>query len=142
MKKSKLFVSYEYDFELLGITSSAKEYKLAWSINNTLHIRLLKNEDLIIDFNDGKKIIISNYIYKTENSILRLFRNRSFDTGSEIQNYLLPELRNFDFLIFIKGFEDTYLLEDLISDLRGSLEIMYIQRIDVMNLKSKDNLIF
>lgn len=142
MKKNKLFVPHEYDFELLGITSSAKEYKLAWSINIALHIKFLKDEDLIINFNDGKQIIISNYKYKTENSILRLFRNKSYDAGSEVQNYLLPELRNFDFLVLVKGFEDTCLIEDLMRDLRGTPDIMYIQRIDIMNLKSKDNLIF
>src|SRR5690606_20819485 len=142
MKKNKLFVPYEYDFELLGITSSAKEYKLAWSINNILQIRLLKDEDLIINFNDGKQVIISNYKYKTENSVLKLFRNKSYDRASEVQNYLLPELKNFDFLILINGFEDTYLIEDLIRDLRAAPEIMYIQKIDVLTIKSKDNLIF
>lgn len=142
MKKNKLFVSYEYDFELIGITSSVKEYKLAWAINNALNFKLKKNDDLIIDFNGGKKIIISNYIYKTQHSIFRLFRNKSFDIGSDSPNFLIPEQKKFDFIIFIKGFEDTYLIEDFIETLREIREVMYLQKIDIMSLKSKDNLIF
>ena len=142
MKKNKLVVSYEYDFELLGITSSVKEYKLAWAINNSFNFKLKKNEDLVIDFNGGKKIIISNYIFKTQHSSFRLFKNKSFDSASDSPNYLIPELKNFDFVISINGFEDTYLVEEFIQKLRAIAEVMYVQKIDIMGLKSKDNLIF
>ena len=142
MKNTKLFVSYEYDFELLGLTSTAKEYKLAWAINNLMDFRLVKNDDLIIDFKDGKSLVISNYIYKTEHSTFRLFKNKSVDSGFLSQGHLVPELKNFDYIVYIQGFEDSFLPEMLLKQLRELEEIIYIQAIDVQGLKSKENLIF
>jgi hypothetical protein len=42
MKKSKLLIDYEFDFELLGLSASAKGYKLAWELNQVLGIQLVK----------------------------------------------------------------------------------------------------
>lgn len=142
MKNNKLLVSYEYDFDLIGLTSTAKEYKLAWAINNLLHFRLVKNTDLVIDFKDGKNLVISNYIYRTEHSTLRLFRNKSFDTAYQSQGYLIPELKNFDYIVYIQGFEDSFIPEELLKRLRELEEIIYSQKIDVQSLKSRENLIF
>lgn len=142
MKNSKLFVSYEYDFELLGLTSTAKEYKLAWAINNLMDLRLVKNSDLSFDFKDGKSLVISNYLYKTEHSTFRLIKNKSFDTAFYSQGYLLPELKNFDYIIYLQGFEESFLPENFLQRLRELEEIIYIQYIDVQGLKSKENLIF
>lgn len=142
MKNNKLLVSYEYEFELLGLTSTAKEYKLAWAINNLMAFRLVKHADHIIDFKDGKSLVISNYIYKTEHSTLRLFKNKSFDTAYHSQGFLIPELKNFDYVVYIQGFEDSFLPEDLLKELRTLEEVIYIQKIDVQTLKSKENLIF
>src|SRR5690606_17655329 len=107
--------------------STAKEYKLAWAVNYLLKFRLIKNADLTIDFKDGKSLVISNYIYKTENSTLRLFKNKSVDNGFLAQGHLLPELKNFDYIIYIQGFEDSFLPEELLRQLRGLEEINYIQ---------------
>lgn len=142
MKKNKLIVSYEYEFELFGITTPVKEYKLAWAINNSLGIRLIKAEDLLITFKDDKNIIISNFIFETEHSIFRLFKNKSLDKSATTQGYLLPELRNFDFVVLINGFEDTYTIDEFAQTLRNLKEIEYLQKIAVNDLKSKDNLIF
>ena len=45
MKKNKLVIEYDFDFELLGILSSARGYKLAWEINQALGIQLVKQQD-------------------------------------------------------------------------------------------------
>ena len=142
MKRNKLVVSYEFEFELIGITSSVKEYKLAWAINNVLGIRLIKAEDLVLEFKDNKNIMISNFIFETEHSIFRLFKNRSLERFSEVPGYLLPELRNFDFIVLIDGFEDSFTINEFVDVLRNLEEIQYLQKIDVMSLKSKENLIF
>ncbi|MBK7651374.1 MAG: hypothetical protein IPJ20_12460 [Flammeovirgaceae bacterium] len=49
MKKKRLEIEYTFDFELIGIISSAKGYKLAWEINLALSARLVKQVDLIIE---------------------------------------------------------------------------------------------
>ena len=42
MRKSKLIIEYEYDFNLIGLISTAKGYKLAWELNQALGIHLVK----------------------------------------------------------------------------------------------------
>ena len=42
MSKSKLVIEYEYDFNLYGVISLSKDYKLAWLINKELGLHLCK----------------------------------------------------------------------------------------------------
>src|SRR5690606_21615958 len=141
-KKTKLIVQYDYEFELIGVSTTVKEYKLAWAINNLLNIRLVKDKDLEMTFKNNTYVIISNFMFETENSVFRLLRNKSFDQGVGSQGFLLPELKNFDYIILISGFEDTYSIEELTQKLKTLTEIDYLQRIDIDQLKSKENLIF
>ncbi len=141
-KKTKLFVPYEYEFELMGVSTTVKEYKLAWAINNLLNIRLVKEKDLEIAFKNDTFVVISNFVFETENSIFRLLRNRSFNQSAGSQGFLVPELKDFDYIILISGFEDTFSIEELGKKLRDLSEIDYLQRIDINQLKSKENLIF
>lgn len=142
MKKNKLIVEYEYNFDLLGIISPAKGYKLAWLINETLKIKLKKEKDLALEFLNDKNIVISNYLFQTEHSIFRLIKNKSYDSGNEGQLYLLPELKDFDYLIMINGFEDTFNSVEVTDKLKQLNEIQYLQKINISDLKSKENLIF
>ena len=45
MKRTKLVIDYEYDFNLIGIISTAKGYKLAWELNQALGIHLVKQSE-------------------------------------------------------------------------------------------------
>lgn len=142
MKNSKLIVDYEYNFDLLGLTSDAKGYKIAWLINKILGIRLIKEKDLEIEFLGNQNMVISNYLFKTEHSIFRLIRNKSVERGGESSLFLLPELKRFDYLIIIEGFEDTFNIFEVIQMLKSLNEIQYLQKVVVSDLKSKENLIF
>ena len=76
MKKKRLEIDYNFDFELLGVISSAKGYKLAWDINHAVSIRLIKQSDLIIHFSNQ---IIGSFTYFSHESALntiKLFRNK------------------------------------------------------------------
>ena len=141
MKKNKLIVEYEYEFTLFGIVSLVSEHKLAWEINNTLKISLAKSEDIQLEFINNKNLIISNYIYEKEDSNLRLLKNKSFKTG-QTQLYLLPELKQFDYLLAMNGFEQTFSKEKIINSLNKISVIQYIVNIEIEKLKSKENLVF
>ena len=79
MKTFKLEVDYDYEFDLFGLVSSSKEYKLAWSLNKSFNIRLIKQQDLSYDFINKGRLVISNYLHMTEHRTIRLFRNKSVD---------------------------------------------------------------
>jgi len=45
MKKKRLDIEYTFDFDLYGIISNVKAYKLAWELNNLLGSKLQKKDD-------------------------------------------------------------------------------------------------
>lgn len=139
MKKTKLSSVPSFDMLLFGITSQAKEYKLAWWINRELGIKLVKKDDLEIEIKEIGKIAISNFTFDTEHCIFRLLKNKlENDSGG----YLLKELQRFDFLLTIDNKSDTFDLNGIGNKLKNIPEILYSQSIIVDNLKDKENLIF
>src|SRR5436190_16147971 len=107
MKNIKLVVEYEYDFDVLAIISSVKDYKMAWAINKLLDINLCKTEDISLDFVRDDRLLLSNFIFETEYTTFRLLKNKSYEVGRSSKNYLLPELKDYDYLIKISGESTT-----------------------------------
>jgi len=142
MPKNKLIINYNFDFELFGIISTIKEYKLAWLINKHLGFHLVKEKDIAYEFINLDNLIVSNYLYETENVSLRLLKNKSENKNSEKIGYLIPELHKFDFLIMKNGAIDGIEDKDLLSRMQNIEEIQYITSLDINKLKSKENLIF
>ncbi len=143
MKKNRLNFEPEFDeFELIGIVSSLKEYKLAWIINKLLKIKLIKEPDIIFAFINEAKICISNYVYKLEYGNFRFLRNRASDYINTKIPFLLPELKQYDYLIKLEKISHAYTAEQVINILKTVNQILFIQILSVNELKSKENLIF
>jgi hypothetical protein len=138
MKTSKLKVDPDYDFDVLAIISSVKDYKLAWAINKSLNINLCKTPDISVDFVREGELLISNFIFETEYSSFMLLKNKS--KGSK--PFLLPELKEYDYIIKISGEQTILNAEKIMNNMKSLSVIEYIKQIDVNNLKSKENLIF
>ena len=142
MKTNKLVVDFDYSFKMIGIISSAKEYKLAWSVNQLLKIHLIKVDDINLQFQNDCNILVSTYLYLTEFSQIRLLKNKSIEFTNIAKPYLIPELKDYDYFIHILD-EGCIFDEELIKEqLQDCGIIQYIKVIDVSELKSKDNLIF
>ena len=139
MKKKRLEIEYTYDFDLLGIISSAKGYKLAWDINNQLSVRLVKQRDLTVQFKNNAENSFAYFAYETEVNKLKLFRNKPNE--GEGRNYLLPEYPHYDYIILIQG-EDHGSSNRLQELLRNITSIELVAFIPLGALKSKDNFIF
>lgn len=137
MKKRKLDIDFEYDFELLGISSSVKFYKLAWAINQKLNIRLVSMDDYELDSVKGKpKALFGYYSYVKEPLHIELFRNKS----SEGQNqYLIPEFMHFDYVLKFTDQLQSFADQEIQKELKEVKWIEYISPLEVNNLKSKDN---
>lgn len=137
----KLIIEYDFDFYLIGIVSPVREYKLAWLINKTLGIRLVKEPDLVINFINNN-LIISNFKSGTEQRMHRLLKNQSVGEPSGKPYYLLPELKNFDFLLMISDESNTIVMDNILEKIRQVPEIYYVMETDLSQLDSKENLIF
>lgn len=142
MLKKRLIADYEIEFDLYGLICTIKDYKLAWTINETLGFHFVKQEDIVINFVDGRKVTITNFLYQTEYSTVRLLKNKDVEHYGLEKYFLIPELSKFDYLIQVHGADQLMLSNQLIKQVKNIHEIDYITRIDVHRLKSRENLIF
>jgi len=140
MKKSKLIIEYEYNFELFGISSGAKGYKLAWELNQKLGIQLVKQADLVVGFKNNVEKNFSFYAYERQINRLKLFKNKTFE--NEVGKYfLIPEFPHFDFII-LADMEEHYTHLQLIDLIKSIPAVQLISPIPLEGLKSKSNFIF
>jgi len=140
MKKKKLEIEYTFDFELLGIISSAKGYKLAWDINAALASRLVKQKDLLIQLKGNTTASYPYYSFENEVNTLKLFRNKP-NEAELVKNLLVPEFPHYDYIIFTRG-EEHHRSNRLQELLRNNPSIELVAFIPLDALKSKDNFIF
>lgn len=138
MKRNRLEIEYSFDFELLGLTTSAKSYKLAWDLNQKLHIRLVRKADLVIQI---RSLQLSYSVHADESPVntVRLFRNKSNEM-EQSKHLLVPEYPHGDFILMVQGEElqSTRFREEL----RNIPSIELVAFIPLDTLKSKENFIF
>ena len=141
MRKQRLQVEFEFDFDVFGIVSALKDYKLAWNVNNDLHINLNKQKDITIQFVDSE-LVISNYKYSTDNSELQLLRNKSYELLGGENQYLIPEMRRMDYFITLQGEINRWTNQEMQSKLKSTVGIDFVMKMDIEKLKSRENFIF
>ena len=139
MKKKRLEIEYSYDFELLGIISSVKGYKLAWEVNRLLGTRLIKQDDLKVQYRANAEASYNYFAHQSEVNVLKIFRNRPVET--EAKNLLVPEFPHYDFIMLSQGDEhmESNRLRELLRDI-PSIELVAFIPLDA--LKTKETFIF
>lgn len=142
MKVTRLRVDFDYDFLLFGLISPVKDYHLAWHLNKSLNLRLRREPDLQFEFLDKSKIYICNFIFEKEYSSFRLLKNKACEFHNTSKPYIVPELKEYDYLLVIKDETDETGSEDVLEFLREVPVVQYVKEIDLINLRSKENLIF
>jgi len=140
MKKNRLDIEYTYDFELLGLISSAKGYRLAWELNKLLDVRLVKQPDLVLPQKKKTDLSYSYFASGTGANRLKLFRNKPNEIDS-IKSLLVPEFPHLDFILMAEGDEHMEInrLQELLHNI-PSIELVAF--LPLAALKSKDNFIF
>ncbi len=140
VKKKRLEIEYTYDFELIGIISSAKGYKLAWEINLALSARLVKQVDLIIEQKNNANATYSYYSFENEVNTLKLFRNKPNETDL-FKNVLVPEFPHYDYIILVQG--EDHLNSNRLHEVLRKISIIELTAfIPLDALKSKEHFIF
>ena len=139
MKKNKLLIEYDFDFQLLGISSPARSFKLAWDVNKALSVNLVKDADLVVGFKNNEERRFLFYSFETPLNRLKLFKNRPVDQETG-KYFLIPEFPHFDFIILAAM--EAYPQQMLVDVLRNVPSIQLVQAIPMEGLKSKANFIF
>lgn len=142
MKTLQLDIAYEYDFDLYGLVSTVKEHKIAWALNKLLGFRLIKQKDLYYDLVGQERIVISNYEYLTDYSVVRLLKNRAVGTTPLKLSFLLPEIKEYDYMLQINGPLQQLYPQEFINRLLRCPLVQCVKQFDPLTLKLKDNLIF
>jgi hypothetical protein len=157
VKETFLEIDYDYDFKLLSISSTEKDYRMAWLLNNQLEWQLTRSEKPLELFKQGDELH-AFYIYTFIDEVLQkeymLIPNQSlkyqkkelnfslFDEEMVAKALLIPELLRTDYFIMLKGNvfdEDLIMIE---SHLNRIPEILMCSAINPTALKSRKNLIF
>ncbi|MBB6611078.1 IPExxxVDY family protein [Pontibacter sp. Tf4] len=142
MKLFYLDDDYEYDFDLYGLVSSGKEYTLAWWLNKTFAMRLIKQTDLCYTLPDRQQMLVSNYEFCSEHSTIRLLRNKALGTITARKPYLLPEIKQYDYVLHITGSLPRLYPHNFINTLLRIPLVQYVKQFDPLALNNKENLIF
>lgn len=139
IRKNKLEIEYSFDFELLGIRTSMKGYKLAWHLNSLLNTRLSKQQDLVIQLKKGNAAY-DHFSFVTPLNSLHLFRNKPADSENAVP-VLIPEFPHFDFILMTQS-EENLSGNRLQEYLRQVPSVELAALIPLSALKSKENFIF
>jgi len=140
MKKTKLFVEPTFDFELLGLVSPVKDYKMAWLINRDLNLDLVRSEDVQIEFLSSPRLEISQYFLSLPHGFIQLLKNKALNTSQQLA-YLIPELRNLDYFLLVQDQTHQTSITTFVEQLTKNPLIQSVVKLDVSKLKSKENLL-
>lgn len=139
-RKNTLEIDYSYNFELLGVRTSLKGYKLAWLLNQMANTHLAREADLILHYKQGQEGSYHHFSYRTPLNNLHLFKNKPQESEKTAPS-LVPEFPHFDFILMTQS-EETLSGNRLQEYLRNIPSVELVTLIPLATLKSKDNFIF
>ncbi len=140
MKKTKLQIEHTYDFELLGLVSPVKDYKMAWLINRDLHLNMVRSEDLEIEFLSLPGLKISQFFLSLPNGFVQLLKNKALNSSLQV-SYLIPELKSMDYFLLVQDQTFQLSINTFANQLAQNPYIQNVMRLDISKLKSKENLL-
>ena len=140
MKKAKLQIEPTFDFELLGIVSPIREYRMAWLVNQELELNLVKADDLELEFLNAEKLEIAQYFLSLPHGFIQLLKNKAINSTQQLA-YLIPELKNLDYFLLVQDETEELDLSNFMEKLSRNPLVQSIVRIDISKLKSKENLL-
>lgn len=103
----------ESDSQFIGISSHQSDYKLSWAINKSLSINLTHSENDVEILTKGQKQNFSKFFYEDTDSLILY----SLISNIGREGYLIPQMKNIDFVLKISGDVSDRILAELIPKL-------------------------
>ncbi len=164
MAKHTLDISYDYDFLLIGISSHEKDYRICWALNKKFGIDLIKKDSLEIK---GKKHATPSYfsffVFDKKEDFLEYSVIANFSENKELlakgdtlfnkedklkknnqtaNELLVPEQKQMNYFFILRGEVGDEQADEILKMIKEMEVVQTAMRIDVTQLKSKQNLIF
>ena len=138
MRTIKLPAKFDFDFQLFGIISKAKEYKLSWAINNSTDLELKKEDDIHVGLKNDQELRVSNFKCKTETCSFYLIKNKLEEEIEGEQIIFAPSLKSFDFLLKVESDKGTGFVNNLYNGIRSIDCVDSVLKLDVDKIKEKE----
>ena len=130
-----LEIEDEYDFEIIGVSSHEKDYRLAWSLNKSLGWRLVRIEDAVVE---GKRSTTHHarfrWTHPVDQTVFTLIDNKT------PEGTFMPDMAQFDYILKIEQPSEST-MEALFNELRETKLVLAFQLQNVDKLKFKSNLL-
>lgn len=150
----------EIDYSLIAIHTTLEDYRLAYFINQRLHVNLNKSiKEIQITDKEGevhfsrfhyyeKKKDISWDLIQNINEVIQqkkednkgLFTNFELEVAKKV--YMIPEFKKVNYFLKIENSEENTNLLEIQSELNSIDQIATNYIVDINKIKSKNNLIF
>ncbi len=131
VKKNKIQFAPIDDIQIIGVSTSLMDYKLAWHLNGKLKLNLVRHGNIELENESEIKSLYSFYYYNAgENS-------NTYNLVSLIQNGI-PWMKvrpRTDFLLIIRNTITVEKLKDYIESIRQIKQINHAYLIDVNKIK-------
>lgn len=129
----------EFNYRLIGVASSLKEYKFCYHLNQLLNADFIKLNDLIFQSNDRTRSIQFG-VFKAGDEEDRnqffVFNNKN------LGEVLLTEAANFDFIVQVKGDCNENEIVAIVDGIKSFPEILACTEIPLKKIKSKERLVY
>lgn len=139
MAEKKISNDLTTDYQLVGIATSLKEYKLCYHLNQLLLCDFKKLKDLIFEPTDRtRKIQFSVFTGCDEGDKNQfvVFSNKN------LNEVLLPEISNFDYVLQIHGKYEEEELKNILAGIKQFPEVIMTAEIPLKKIKSKERLVY
>lgn len=150
----------EIDYSLIAIHTSLEDYRLAYFINQKLHLNLNKStKEIQITVKEGetqfsrfhyydKKKDISWDLIQNKNDVIQQQRDQNQSLFSNIdleittKVYMLPEFKKVEYFLKIQNCDNNLNILEILNTLNTIDNIATTYVVDTNKIKSKNNLIF
>ena len=124
---------------VLGIQTTMEAHRFIWTINHHFRIDLRYQPDTeIILPKRSKSFLFPYYLYNEPSSELQHIVYVNKHDGE----YLLPELKHFDFLWLLKTEHDkSVLLQTILAELRSMDQVQVVAELAGEKIRNKQNLV-
>ncbi len=145
-------IKNDVDFEVIALRSTLPEYKLAYQLNRSLKVQLVRCENDLDLIEKKQTVCFATYQYFDEENQkgLCLLRNNTLnkvvekeitlfeENTKEEKLFLIPELLEFDYILKNYGYDS----KKITTKIRLIPNIQVIKKVEISNIKSIHHLIF
>jgi hypothetical protein len=139
LAKKTLKSENNYIYRVLGIVSSAKDYRICHYINKELEFKFCAGDEVFVEQKIGQAgFNMKPYAYQPEESICKYF----FINNKNENDLLIPKLKEMDYFLLVEGEILKTEWNHLVKTLKTINVIQHFIEIEIKHFTAIEHLIF